>query len=145
MKASASPAAPPSTTVSPSSESEAAIQPVIATSKYNLVHVKRNNLYLLAVLLHDSSPLLVIEFLNRAADVFKDYFSGLTEELLKDNFVTVYQLLDEMCDGGNVMTLEPNMLWEMIGVPSLLSGTHPPPIHTYLHTLTLMLTPSLPF
>eukprot|EP00029_Vermamoeba_vermiformis_P010328 TRINITY_DN5397_c0_g2_i1.p1 TRINITY_DN5397_c0_g2~~TRINITY_DN5397_c0_g2_i1.p1 ORF type:complete len:462 (-),score=163.81 TRINITY_DN5397_c0_g2_i1:92-1477(-) len=122
VKASASPAAPPSSTVSPSSESEAAIQPVIATSKYNLVHVKRNNLYFLAVLVHDSSPLLVIEFLNRAADVFKDYFSGLTEELLKDNFVTVYQLLDEMCDGGNVMTLEPNMLWEMIGVPSLLSG-----------------------
>lgn len=82
LKASASPAAPPSATVAPSSESEA-VQPVIATSKYNLVHVKRNNLYLLAVLLHDCAPLLVIEFLNRAADVFTQYFSGLTEELLK--------------------------------------------------------------
>jgi len=40
---------------------------------------------------------------------------------LKDNFVTVYQILDEMNDGGHPFNLEPNILEEMITVPSIFS------------------------
>ena len=37
----------------------------------------------------------VVLFLHRLVDVFKEYFEELEEESLRDNFVIVYELLDE--------------------------------------------------
>ncbi|KAJ0974683.1 hypothetical protein J5N97_016648 [Dioscorea zingiberensis] len=51
-------------------------------------------------------PLMAIEFLCRVADVLTDYLGSLNEDLIKDNFVIVYQLLDEMMDNGFPLTME---------------------------------------
>ena len=40
------------------------------------------------------APLLVIEFLHRVADIFKDYFQEITEASLKENFVSAYEVRD---------------------------------------------------
>jgi len=64
---------------------------------------------------------MLSNFLNRIIDIFQHYFGSLSEETIKDNFVLVYQLLDEMNDGGHPFNLEPNILEEMITVPSLIS------------------------
>ena len=40
-------------------------------------------------------PLFVIEFLHRVADTFDDYFGDASESVVKDNYVVVYELLDE--------------------------------------------------
>jgi len=37
-------------------------------------------------------------FLHRLVDVFKHYFEELEEESIRDNFVVVYELLDEVGD-----------------------------------------------
>jgi len=42
---------------------------------------------------------------------------------LKDNFITAYQLLDEMNDGGIPFTLEPNILQDMIAPPTIINQT----------------------
>eukprot|EP01126_Amoeba_proteus_P017239 TRINITY_DN181_c0_g2_i3.p1 TRINITY_DN181_c0_g2~~TRINITY_DN181_c0_g2_i3.p1 ORF type:complete len:325 (+),score=68.74 TRINITY_DN181_c0_g2_i3:470-1444(+) len=47
----------------------------------------------------------------------------LNEGALKDNFITAYQLLDEMNDGGHPFNMEPNSLEEMILVPNLINQT----------------------
>lgn len=36
----------------------------------------------------------VLEFLHRVADIFLEYFGELDEGVIKDNFSTVYQLLE---------------------------------------------------
>ena len=51
------------------------------------------DMYFLATVLQDSPPLLVIEFLYRVVDVFSDYFQDLSERAIKENFVTVYQVI----------------------------------------------------
>ncbi|KAK4275623.1 hypothetical protein QN277_018669 [Acacia crassicarpa] len=66
-------------------------------------------------------PLMGIEFLCRVADVLNDYLGGLNEDLIKDNFVIVYELLDEMIDNGFPLTTEPNILQEMIAPPNIVS------------------------
>ncbi|XP_042488601.1 AP-3 complex subunit mu isoform X2 [Macadamia integrifolia] len=66
-------------------------------------------------------PLMGIEFLCRVADVLVDYLGGLNEDLIKDNFVIVYELLDEMIDNGFPLTTEPNILREMIAPPNIVS------------------------
>jgi len=64
------------------------------------------------------SPLFVIEFLHRVLAVFRDYFGNFDENSMKDNFSTVYQLLEEMLDNGYPLTTEPNALKAMVAPPS---------------------------
>ena len=66
--------------------------PVTATNKFICIHVNRFNMYWLAIVKEETPPVMVLEFLNRAVSIFYDYFGDLTEELIKDNFVTVYQV-----------------------------------------------------
>ncbi|KAG6750370.1 hypothetical protein POTOM_044860 [Populus tomentosa] len=65
--------------------------------------------------------LLDFQFLCRVADVLSDYLEGLNEDVIKDNFVIVYELLDEMIDNGFPLTTEPNILREMIAPPNIVS------------------------
>lgn len=37
-------------------------------------------------------PPLMRKFLGRVADVLTEYLGGLSEDLVKDNFVTIYQV-----------------------------------------------------
>lgn len=91
------------------------VLPIITTPKYYLIHIQRNGLFFLSVVASETSPLLVIEFLHRICDIFCQYFSStFTEEQIRENFVTVYQLMDEMMDNGIPFTTEPNALMEMI-------------------------------
>lgn len=88
--------------------------PVIPTTKGYLVHIQTNGLFLLSLVQAEVAPLLVIDFLYRIVSIFKDYFREVSEDSLKENFVVLYQLLDEMMDNGHPFTTEPNVLKEMI-------------------------------
>lgn len=98
------------------------VPPVIITPKFYLVHIQRNGLYFLAAIQNEVPPLLVIDFLSRLYDVFQEYFSNVTESTLKENFSTVYQLLEEMLDNGVPFTTEPNILKEMLAPPNILTS-----------------------
>jgi len=97
------------------------VPPVIYTSKYYLVSIYRDGLFVVCSLRDESAPLLAIEFMHRVVDVFKDYFGGVDEMSIKDNFSTCYQLLEEMMDNGYPLTTEPNALKAMI-MPSTVMG-----------------------
>jgi len=99
------------------------VPPVITTPRYYLVHLQKHDLFFLSVVARDVPPLLVLEFLDRVASIFAEYFSNLNEYVLKDNFITAYQLLDEMNDGGVPFTLEPNILQDMIAPPTIINQT----------------------
>lgn len=102
--------------------SPAGVSPVIITPKFYLVHIQRNGLYYLATIQNEVPPLLVIDFLQRLYDVFQEYFTNVTESSLKENFSTVYQLLEEMLDNGVPFTTEPNILREMIAPPNIITN-----------------------
>ena len=51
-------------------------------------------------------------FLHRLTEVFADYFKELEEESIRDNFVIVYELMDEMMDFGYPQTTETKILQE---------------------------------
>jgi len=95
------------------------VPPVIATPHHYLINIYRNSLYFVAVLTNELAPLFVIEFLHRIMDVFEDYFGECTETSLKDNYVIVYELLDEMLDSGLPLAMESNILKELIKPPNI--------------------------
>ncbi|KAG5383191.1 hypothetical protein IGI04_034661 [Brassica rapa subsp. trilocularis] len=95
--------------------------PVIASPTHYLFQIVRDGITFLACTQVEMPPLMAIEFLCRVADVLSDYLGGLNEDLVKDNFIIVYELLDEMIDNGFPLTTEPNILREMIAPPNLVS------------------------
>ncbi len=70
--------------------------PVVVTSKYYLISALREGNFLLATTTGETSPLVAIEFLHRVFDIFAEYFGDVEETTIKENFATVYQLLEEM-------------------------------------------------
>ncbi|XVE63147.1 hypothetical protein DITRI_Ditri06bG0176900 [Diplodiscus trichospermus] len=96
-------------------------QPVIASPTHYLFQVVQEGITFLACTQVEMPPLMGIEFLCRVADVLSDYLGGLNEDVIKDNFVIVYELLDEMIDNGFPLTTEPNILREMIAPPNIVS------------------------
>jgi AP-1 complex subunit mu len=51
-------------------------------------------------------------FYIRSSRVFTEYFKELEEESIRDNFVIIYELLDEMMDFGYPQTTETKILQE---------------------------------
>ncbi|KAE8968851.1 AP-1 complex subunit mu-1 [Phytophthora fragariae] len=69
-------------------------RPVFTEDGYTFVYLKHNNLYLMTV--------------------FRDYFGELEEESIRDNFVIIFELLDETMDHGYPQTTEARILREYI-------------------------------
>jgi len=95
------------------------VKPIITSSKWYFIHVQRNKLFFLAIVQTETPPLLVLEFLQTLLEVFSQYMSEINEDSIKDKFVIVYQLLDEMLDDGFPFTTYPNILTEMINNSNL--------------------------
>lgn len=91
----------------------------LPTSNGVLVHIHRLSLFFLALVETDTQPLAVTEFLSTLADVLLNYFGELNEHAIKDNFITVYELLDEMLDNGFPMTTELDILRGLIRPPNV--------------------------
>lgn len=75
-------------------ESKEEVPPVIATSKYYLTSILREGNFLLAISTGEMPALITIEFLHRVFDIFGEYFGDVEETTIKENFATVYQLLE---------------------------------------------------
>ncbi|CAM0955754.1 unnamed protein product [Alopecurus aequalis] len=96
------------------------LQVVVSPTHY-LFQVYRNGVTFLACTQVEMPPLMAIEFLSRVADVLTDYLGDINEDTIKDNFVIVYQILDEMMDNGFPLTTEPNILKELVAQPNMVS------------------------
>lgn len=75
----------------------------------------------------------VIIFLHRLVQVLVEYFKELEEESIRDNFVIIYELMDEMMDFGYPQTTESKILQECVYITVIL----PPPrltagLHRYI-------------
>lgn len=76
--------------------------------------MQNNNLYLCAVTCKNSNVALIVTFLYKIAAVFRDYFGTLEEESIRDNFVCIYELLDETMDHGLPQSLDSTILRSFI-------------------------------
>merc|ERR1740136_181304 len=68
----------------------------------------------MAVTQRNSNAAMILLFLYRLVEVFKDYFKELEEESIRDNYVITYELMDEMMDFGYPQISESKILREYI-------------------------------
>lgn len=63
---------------------------------------------------NNSNVALIFSFLHKMVQVFSEYFKELEEESIRDNFVIIYELLDELMDFGYPQTTDSKILQEFI-------------------------------
>ncbi|GLJ52496.1 hypothetical protein SUGI_1116990 [Cryptomeria japonica] len=96
-------------------EGDPALQnPVVYDNGVTYMFIQHNNIYLMTASRQNSNAASSLLFLHRLVDVFKHYFEELEEESLRDNFVVVYELLDEIMDFGYPQYTEAKILSEFI-------------------------------
>ncbi|KAH3743407.1 clathrin-adaptor medium chain apm 1 [Pelomyxa schiedti] len=95
-------------------EDEVTMKPVINEEGITYVFVKHNGLFFLAISDRNINAMLTLTFLYKFIEVCTEYFSELCEESIRDNFVVIYELLDEMMDFGYPQTTESRVLQDFI-------------------------------
>uniref|UniRef100_A0AAZ3Q7X8 MHD domain-containing protein n=1 Tax=Oncorhynchus tshawytscha TaxID=74940 RepID=A0AAZ3Q7X8_ONCTS len=95
-------------------EEDADSSPLVTHGSAHFLWIKHRNLYLVAMTKKNANAALVYSFLYKMVEVFKEYFKELEEESIRDNFVTVYELMDEVMDFGFPQTTDSKILQEYI-------------------------------
>lgn len=78
------------------SEDSGKLSPILHDEGVTYIYLQHSNVYLLAVTRQNVNATAVMTFLHRLIEMFKYYFETVEEESIRDNFVTVYELLDEV-------------------------------------------------
>uniref|UniRef100_A0A131YZW5 AP-1 complex subunit mu n=1 Tax=Rhipicephalus appendiculatus TaxID=34631 RepID=A0A131YZW5_RHIAP len=95
-------------------EEEGCVTPILRHSDTAFMYIKHNNLYLVATSKKNANVALIFAFLHKIVTVFSEYFKELEEESIRDNFVIIYELLDELMDFGYPQTTDGKILQEFI-------------------------------
>jgi len=74
--------------------------PVTNIARTSFFHIKRGNIWICAVSKQNVNAVMVFEFLTKMCQVMTSYFGKINEENIKNNFVLIYELLDEVLDFG---------------------------------------------
>jgi len=107
------------------------VTPCFSNQGVNYMHIRHSNLYrewlyypefyatplwslVLALSRKNTNAAEIILFLHRLSQVLVEYFKELEEESIRDNFVIIYELLDEMMDFGYPQTTESKILQEWV-------------------------------
>jgi hypothetical protein len=106
------------------------VPPCFSSQGINYMHIRHSNLYrasrpfnysfgvssrlVLALSRRNSNAAEIIIFLHSFVQVLIGYFKTLEEESIRDNFVIIYELMDEMLDFGYPQTTEIKMLLECV-------------------------------
>ena len=87
------------------------LRPLIKDKDNHLFYFhKHNDLNLVAISKKNNNAIMVFTFLITLVKVLESYFKDVQEESIRDNFVVVYELLDEMMDNGYPQTTEIKLL-----------------------------------
>ncbi|KAK4538966.1 hypothetical protein RGQ29_032100 [Quercus rubra] len=84
--------------------------PIMTLGSTSFFHVRHMNLYLVCATKTNVNAALVFEFLYRVITIGRSYFGKLDEEAVKNNFVLIYELLDEILDFGYPQNSETDTL-----------------------------------
>ena len=64
------------------------------------MYIKHGNMYVVAVTSGNAQAAMTFQFLHSCTTVLKAYFGAFDEDSIRNNFVLIYELLDEMLDYG---------------------------------------------
>ena len=93
-------------------EEEGNVTPLIQTNDCTFLYIQHQNLYIVSVTRTNANAALVFSFLHKLVLVMSEYFKEIEEESIRDNFVIIFELMDELMDFGYPQTTESKILQE---------------------------------
>jgi len=84
--------------------------PVMNLENASFVHIRHGKLFLVAITRMNGNAFLILKYLTNLIEVFESYFGVVDEESIRNNFVLIYELLDEMMDYGYPQNTDPDIL-----------------------------------
>jgi len=97
--------------------------PVTNIARTSFFHIKRSNIWLAVVSKQNVNAAMVFEFLLKMCDVMQAYFGKISEENVKNNFVLIYELLDEILDYGYPQNTDTGILKTFITQQGIKSAS----------------------
>ena len=97
---------------------EANMKPTFTIDDVHYIWIRHQNIYIVAVGKRNINVAMTFSFLYKLKDILIDYFNILEEETVKDNFVLIYELLDEIMDHGYPQITEGKILKDLIMISS---------------------------
>ena len=97
---------------------EANMKPAFTVDDVHYIWIRHQNIYIVAVGKRNINVAMTFSFLHKLKDILIDYFYILEEETVKDNFVLIYELLDEIMDNGYPQITEGKILKDLIMISS---------------------------
>jgi len=97
--------------------------PVTNIARTSFFHIKKANIWLAAVTKQNVNASMVFEFLWKICEVMQSYFGKISEENVKNNFVLIYELLDEILDFGYPQNTDTGILKTFITQQGIKSAT----------------------
>lgn len=97
-----------------SEEEDAMNCPILTCEEVTFMYIKHDNLYFVCTTVNNCNVMLVFVFLHKLVEVFKEYFKEVEEESVRDNFVIIYELLDELMDFGYPQSTDTTILKSFI-------------------------------
>jgi AP-2 complex subunit mu-1 len=89
-------------------------KPIVLMSGVSYIHILEGEILLLATTKSNTNPAMIINFLYSFVNICKSYFQKFDEASIKNNFVLIYELLDEIMDYGYPQITDPNLLKKYI-------------------------------
>ncbi|KAG4302718.1 hypothetical protein PCANB_001069 [Pneumocystis canis] len=84
--------------------------PINTIDTETFFHIKHENIYIVAITKNNANTALVFEFLYQIISLHKGYFKKFNEDIIKNNFTLIYELLDEIMDFGYPQNTDINSL-----------------------------------
>lgn len=97
---------------------EVNMKPIFTVNNVHYAWIKHRNIYIVAVAKRNPNLTLIFSFLHKVVEILIDYFNQLEDESIRDNFVLIYELLDEVMDHGYPQTTDTKILKECIKTES---------------------------
>ena len=96
---------------------------IVKEIHYSGVFIWNNILNILQVTKQNVNAAMVFEFLLKMCDVMQAYFGKISEENVKNNFVLIYELLDELLDFGYPQNTDTGILKTFITQQGIKSAS----------------------
>ena len=94
------------------------MKPLFTINDVHYCWIRHKNIYLVAVSKRNPDICMIFFFLHRLVELLIGYFNQLEEESIRDNFVLIYEILDEIVDHGYPQNTDAKLLKEYIKTSS---------------------------
>ena len=94
------------------------LKPRFTINDVHYCWIRYKDVYIVAVSKRNPDICLIFFFLHRLVDLLISYFNILEEESIRDNFVIIYEILDEVVDYGYPQNTDAKLLKEYIKISS---------------------------